>query len=118
MSRVASQLKRSAIKLDEYQVISNVSQRIGKGWRPVIIAYSQKFDNVNITNSLIQFPWVVEAVWCLLTPKNIQTRKKTIIVRELEFGFGNVRTIHMDKLSNYKSKYYGVSCKNVVTSLS
>ena len=43
----------------------------------------------------------------------IQTHKKTIIVRELEFGFGNVRTIHMDKLLNYKSKYYGVSFKNV-----
>ena len=28
-----------------------------------------------------------------------QTRKKIIFVREPEFGFGNVRTIHLDKFA-------------------
>ena len=64
------------IKLENYVVISNVCQRSGKGGRPAIIVNSQKFDVQNITNSLIQIPWGVEAVWCLLTPKNIKNNSK------------------------------------------
>ena len=59
------------IKLEDHVVISNVSQRVGKGGRPAIIANNKKFEVQNVTNSLIQIPWGVEAVWCLLTPKNV-----------------------------------------------
>ena len=59
------------IKLDDHIVISNVSQRKGKGGRPAIIANSRKYEVQDITNNLIQIPWGVEAVWCILTPKNI-----------------------------------------------
>ena len=59
------------IKLEDHQVISNVSQRRGVGGRPAIIANKVKFDVQNITNKLIQIPWGVEAVWCILTPKNV-----------------------------------------------
>ena len=45
------------IKLDDHIVISNVSQRKGKGGRPAIIANCKKFEVQNITNSLIQIPW-------------------------------------------------------------
>ena len=30
-----------------------------------------KYDVQNLTNSLIKIPWGVEAIWCLLTPKNV-----------------------------------------------
>ena len=30
----------------------------------------KKFGVQNITNTLVQIPWGVEAVWCILTPKN------------------------------------------------
>ena len=59
------------IKLDDHVVISNVSQRKGKGGRPAIIANRKKFEVQNITNTLIQIPWGVEAVWCILTPKDV-----------------------------------------------
>ena len=64
------------IKLDDHVVISNVNQRKGKGGRPAIFANFKKFEVQNLTNSLIQVPWGVEAIWCILTPKNIQNDAK------------------------------------------
>ena len=64
------------IKLDDHVVISNVNQRKGKGGRPAIFANFKKFEVQNLTNSLIQVPWGVEAIWCILTPKNIQNDSK------------------------------------------
>ena len=59
------------INLEDHEVISNVNQRIGAGGRPAIIANKKKFDVQNVTNTLIQIPWGVEAVWSILTPKNV-----------------------------------------------
>jgi hypothetical protein len=47
------------IKLDDHQVISNVSQRTGMGGRPAIVANKVKFDVQDVTNKLIQIPWGV-----------------------------------------------------------
>ena len=65
------------IKLEDHVVISNVSQRSGKGGRPALIANSKKFDVQDVTNTLIQIPWGVEAVWCILTPKDVTNDSKT-----------------------------------------
>ena len=59
------------IRLENYKVVSNVSQRTGKGGRPAIIANQEKFEVQDITNNIIQIPWGIEAVWCMLTPKDI-----------------------------------------------
>ena len=64
------------IRLDNHTIISNVSQRTGTGGRPAIFANSDKFEVQNVTNTLVQIPWVVEAVWCVLTPKNISNDSK------------------------------------------
>ena len=64
------------IKLDDHVVISNVSQRKGKGGRPAIIANRKKYEVQNVTNTLIQIPWGVEAVWCILTPKDVTQIQK------------------------------------------
>ena len=64
------------IKLEDHVVISNVSQRKGMGGRPAIFANAKKFEVENITNTLVQIPWGVEAVWCILTPKNIRNDSK------------------------------------------
>ena len=64
------------IRLENHTIISNVSQRTGKGGRPAIFANNRKYDVQNITNTLIQIPWGVEAVWCLLTPKNVTNDSK------------------------------------------
>ena len=64
------------IHLEDHIVISNVHQRTGKGGRPAIIANKKKFHVQNLTNSVIQIPWGVEAVWAILTPKNISNDSK------------------------------------------
>ena len=64
------------IKLENHTIISNVSQRSGTGGRPAIFVNNKKFEVLNITNTLVQIPWGVEAVWCVLTPKNISNDSK------------------------------------------
>ena len=61
------------IQLEDYQVISNVHQRTGKGGRPAIIANEEKYFVQNITNSLVQIPHGVEIVWAILTPKKMSS---------------------------------------------
>ena len=59
------------IKLEDHTVVSNLYQRKGVGGRPAIVANHRKFQVQNLTNTVIQIPWGVEAVWCLLTPKGV-----------------------------------------------
>ena len=54
------------IQIDDYKVISNVHQRKGTGGRPAIIANSRKFNVENLTQTTIEIPWGVEAVWAIL----------------------------------------------------
>ena len=67
---------KEIIKLEDHEVISNVYQRTGVGGRPAIIVNKNKYSIRNLTNTLIQIPWGVEAVWCLLTPKNVTNGSK------------------------------------------
>ena len=67
---------KEIIKLENHEVISNVYQRTGVGGRPAIIVNKNKYSIRNLTNTLIQIPWGVEAVWCLLTPKNVTNGSK------------------------------------------
>ena len=64
------------IKLDNHEVVSNVFQRKGKGGRPAIIVNKKNFDVQNLTNTLINIKWGLEVVWCLLTPKNANSKSK------------------------------------------
>ena len=50
------------IKLEDHIVMSNVHQRTGMGGRPAIIANNKKFYVQNLTNTVVQIPWGVEAV--------------------------------------------------------
>ena len=65
-----------AIHLENHTVISNVHQRSGIGGRPAIFVNHNKYEVQNLTNTLIQIPWGVEAVWCILTPKNVTNDSK------------------------------------------
>ena len=58
-------------------VISNPSQRRGKGGRPALIVNKTKFQVHNLTQTDITIPWGVEIVWAVLTPLGV-TSKSTI----------------------------------------
>ena len=61
----------TVISLPDHTVISNPHQRKGAGGRPALIINNNKFHVRNITQSLIEVPWGVEATWAMMTPKNI-----------------------------------------------
>ena len=86
------------IKLPNHTVISNPYQRKGVGGRPALMINNSKYHVRNLTQSLIDIPWGVEATWALISPKNVtsnssikriavcslyskpETRKKTLLV--------------------------------------
>ena len=59
------------IQLEDHTVISNVHQWRGMGGRPAIIVNHKKYNIQNLTQRLISIPWGVEAVWCLVSPKEV-----------------------------------------------
>ena len=67
---------KDIIKTNDLEVISNVYQRKEKGGRPAIIVRKDKFFIENLTNTEVNIPWGVEAVWALLTPKNVTSVSK------------------------------------------
>ena len=59
------------INLPDQTIISNPHQRKGQGGRPALIINHKKYRIRNITQSLILIPWGIEAVWVILTPKEV-----------------------------------------------
>ena len=62
---------KEVIKLENFEIVSDVHQRKGKGGRSAIMINKDKFTVKNLTNTDIQIPWGVETVWALLTPSNL-----------------------------------------------
>ena len=61
---------KEIIDLQDFEIVSKVCQRKGGGGRSAVFVNKLKFEVKDLTNTVIQVPWGVEAVWCLLTPKN------------------------------------------------
>ena len=59
------------INLPIYTVISNPHQRKGTGGRPALIINNSKYNVKNLTQSLIEIPWGVEATWAIISPQNL-----------------------------------------------
>ena len=64
------------INIEDFEVISNVYQRKGKGGRPAVIVSKKHFNIENLTNTLVNIPWGVEIVWVALTPKYVNNASK------------------------------------------
>ena len=64
------------IQMEDYTVISNPHQRLGKGGRPALLINTKYFHVRNLTNTILQIPWGCEATWALLTPKNVSSSSK------------------------------------------
>ena len=93
------------IKLDNYQVISNVHQRSGKGGRPALIINDSKYHVENLTNTLISIPWGVEITWALLTPKQVTPRSiiKKIAVASI---YSKPNSVKKTKLLDHIAESY------------
>ena len=104
------------IQLEDYSIISNVHQRRGTGGRPAIIVNHKKYNVQNLTHKLINIPWGVEAVWCLISPKHVtnnsivkkiavasiyskpNSRKKSVLLDHLSESFNLLSSKYTDGL--------------------
>ena len=50
------------LDLNEYTVVSIFFQRVGRGGRPLVIANNTKYIVENLTNTVVDIPWGIEAV--------------------------------------------------------
>ena len=67
---------KDILEIENYEIVANVSQRTGRGGRPAIVINKDKYIVKDLTNKTIHVPWGVEAVWALITPKNITRDSK------------------------------------------
>ena len=67
------------MNMDGYKIISNPYQRTGRGGRPALIVKREKYEIKNLTNTIVDIPWGLEAVWVLLTPKE---RKQNQVIKK------------------------------------
>ena len=99
------------IKLEDYEVVSNVSQRKGIGGRPAIIANCKKYDIIDLTNNLVQIPWGVEAVWCILSPKNVTPDSKIKAIACCSFYYRQKTRKKSLLLSHFSDAFHIISKK-------
>ena len=71
------QTLKEIIEIQDFQVISNPSQRKDKGGRPALVINTSKYHVQNLTQSDIIIPWGVEIVWAVITPIKL-TSESTI----------------------------------------
>ena len=59
--------------LENYEIISNPHARSSntQGGRPAIIIKRDKYSITNLTNTVVNIPWKVEATWASITPTNV-----------------------------------------------
>ena len=104
------------INLPNHTVISNPHQRDGVGGRPALIINNSKYHVRNLTQSLIDIPWGVEATWALISPKNVtsdskikriamcsvyskpDSRKKSLLLDHINHAFNLISTKYTEGL--------------------
>ena len=97
------------IKIDDFQVISNVHQRKGNGGRPAIIVNSKKYHVENLTQTVVSIPWEVEVVWAVITPKNVNNSSK---IQKIVIGsiYSKPHSRKKSVLLDHISQVYGQLC--------
>ena len=80
-------LVKDLLKLENYDIVSNVHQRKGRGGRPLIIVDNEKYIVEDLTNKVVDIPWGVEVVWAAISPRTVTINSiiKKIIVACIYF---------------------------------
>ena len=80
----------------------------GKGGRPALVVSKSKFEIQNLTNTLINIPWGVEAVWALLKPRNISNNSAIQRIVVCSFYNRNKRSKFKTVLLNHITEAFQI----------
>ena len=91
--------------VEDFEFITNPHARPSgrQGGRPAIIIRKDKYRIKNLTNTLVNIPWGVEATWASITPKNVT--QDSLIKRIILCSFyypgphSKVKTLLLDHIS-------------------
>ena len=95
-------------QMENFQVISNVHQRRGKGGRPALVVNNAKYQVQNVTNTLINIPWGVEAVWAVLTPHKVTNDSDIQRIAVCSFYNCNKRSKFKTTLLNHIEEAFNI----------
>ena len=90
---------------EDFEFINNPHARPSgrQGGRPAIIIKKGKYNIKNLTNTVVNIPWKVEASWASLTPKNVtqDSKIKKIILCSFYYPgpHSKVKTLLLDHIS-------------------
>ena len=89
------------IQMEGYRIIKNVVQRKKKGGKPVLVINEDKFFVKQLCPDIITVPVGVEAVWSLVTPKNVSSNSKVknIAVASVYYTKATKRSDFIDHIS-------------------
>ena len=106
-----------SLNMEDYEIISNVHQRRGKGGRPALVVKKDKYHIVNLTNTLINIPWGVEAVWAVITPKILTNDSKIKKIAICSFYNRNKRSKFKTALINHIAEAFNIISRKYTSGL-
>ena len=87
--------------MEGYKILKNVVQRRKKGGKPALVINEEKFHVKHLCPDVVTVPIGVEAVWALVTPKNIpsNSKVKNIAVASIYYTKATKRSDFIDHIS-------------------
>ena len=92
---------KELLDLDDFEVITNVKQRDFKGGRPAILINKDKFHVKSICPEPITVPVGVEAVWSLITPKQMTKRNRVKYIAVASIYYRGPKSTKKDELFDH-----------------
>ena len=88
------------LQMEGYKIIKNVVQRNKKGGKPILVLKEEKFHIKQLCPDVITVPIGIEAVWALVTPKNVtkNCKVKNIIVASVYYTKATKRSEFIDHI--------------------
>ena len=109
------------LKLDNFQIISNVKQRDFKGGKPALMINKNKYYIKALCPEPITVPIGVECVWSLITPKNCSIKSKTKYIAVAAIYYRGPKSTkkqelfdHIAETFHFLSSKYGSSIQFII----
>ena len=93
------------VKIEGYRWVQNVVQRNKKGGKPSILVNEKMFHIKELCPEVITVPIGVEAVWALLTPKNLPPNSRVKQIAVASIYYSSKQTRKNDFLDHISQSY-------------